>query len=51
MQGKAEPFEFTDLEKAENVEKRAAGVSVILERVRRNRDVWEIRVLARFRRC
>ena len=25
MQGKAEPFEFTDLTKAENVEKRAAG--------------------------
>ena len=48
MQGKAEPFEFTDLEKAANVEKRAAGVSVILEKVRKNRDVWEIRVLARF---
>jgi hypothetical protein len=48
MQGKAEPFEFTDLTKAENVEKRAAGVSVILERIRKNRDVWEIRVIARF---
>ena len=48
MQGKAEPFEFTDLEHAENVEKRAAGVTVILERVRKNRDVWEIRVITRF---
>jgi len=48
MQGKAEPFEFTDLVDAENVERRAAGVSVILERVRKNRDVWEIRVIARF---
>lgn len=48
MQGKAEPFEFTDLGKADNVEKRAAGVTVILEKVRKNRDVWEIRVLARF---
>jgi hypothetical protein len=48
MQGKAEAFEFTDLEKADNVEKRAAGVTVILEKVRKNRDVWEIRVLARF---
>ena len=50
MQGKAEPFEFTDLGKAENVEKRAAGVTVILETVRKNRDVWEIRVLDPFRR-
>lgn len=48
VQGKAEPFEFTDLEKAENVEKRAAGVTVILEKVRKNRDVWEIRVITRF---
>ncbi len=48
IQGKPEPFEFTDLAKAENVEKRAAGVTVILESVRKNRDVWEIRVLTRF---
>jgi hypothetical protein len=48
MQGKAEAFEFTDLAKAENVEKHAAGVTVILEKVRKNRDVFEIRVLTRF---
>lgn len=48
MQGKAEPFEFDDLVDAKNVEKRAAGVTVILEKVRKNRDVWEIRVIARF---
>ena len=48
MQGKAEPFEFTDLMEADSVEKRAAGVTVILETVRKNRDVWEIRVIARF---
>jgi hypothetical protein len=48
MQGKAEPFEFTDLMEAKNVEKQAAGVTVILEQVRKNRDVWEIRVIARF---
>lgn len=48
VQGKAEPFVFTNLENAENVEKRAAGVTVILEKVRKNRDVWEIRVIARF---
>jgi len=48
MQGKAEAFEFGDLGKADNVEKRAAGVTVILEQVRRNRDVWEIRVITRF---
>ncbi len=48
MQGKAETFKFTDIAEAENVEKRAAGVTVILERVRKNRDVFEIRVIARF---
>ena len=48
MQGKTESFEFSDLGKADNVEKRAAGVTVVLEKVRRNRDVWEIRVIARF---
>lgn len=48
MQGQAEAFEFSDLGKADNVEKRAAGVTVILETVRKNRDVWEIRVRTRF---
>ncbi|MHB8902412.1 MAG: hypothetical protein ACYC6Y_26935 [Thermoguttaceae bacterium] len=48
MQGQAETFVFSDLEKADNVEKRAAGVTVILEKARKNRDVWELRVLTRF---
>lgn len=47
MQGKTETFTF-DLPKAEKSEQRAAGVTVILEQVRKNRDVWEIRIAARF---
>lgn len=48
MQGKAETFTFDDLTKPEKVEKRAAGVTVILEQVRKNHDVWEILVATRF---
>ena len=48
LPGKVETFRFEDLEKAEEVEKRVGGVTVMLERVRKNRSVWEIRILVRF---
>ncbi len=48
LPGKVETFRFEDLEKAEEVEKRVGGVTVMLEHVRKNRSVWEIRVLVRF---
>ncbi len=48
MQGKVETFTFDDLSHAEKVERRSAGVTVRLEKVRKNHDVWEIRVRVRF---
>jgi len=48
LPGKVETFRFEDLEKAEEVEKRVGGVTVMLEHVRKNRSVWEIRILVRF---
>jgi hypothetical protein len=46
--GRVEEFRFDDLLKAKNVEKRLAGVTVILEQVRKNNDAWEVFVRARF---
>jgi len=46
--GKAETFRFTDLAKAKNVERRAAGVTVVLEQVLKNNQLWEVLVLIRF---
>jgi len=48
LPGKVETFRFDDLENAEKVEKRVGGVTVMLQRVRKNRSVWEVRVLVRF---
>ncbi len=48
LPGKVEEFRFGDLEEAEQVEKRVAGVTVVLEQVRKNRAVWEIRLGVRF---
>lgn len=48
LPGKVETFRFDDLENAKEVEKRVGGVTVMLERVRKNRSVWEIRILVRF---
>jgi hypothetical protein len=48
MQGKVESFRFEDLPEAKNVEKRTAGVTVTLQQVRKNRDVWEFRLLIHF---
>jgi hypothetical protein len=46
--GRLESFEFTDLETARDVEQRRAGVAVILERVRPNGDLYEVRVRVRY---
>lgn len=46
--GRLESFEFADLEKARDVEQQRAGVAVILERVRQNGDLWEVRVRVRY---
>ena len=45
--GRVETFRFADLA-ARGVEQRKAGVAVILDQVRRNNEIWEIRVLIRF---
>jgi hypothetical protein len=42
-----ETFKFADLTGRSN-EQRKAGVVVVLDQVRKNNDVWEIRVLVRF---
>ena len=46
--GKIETFRFARLGEAKNVEQRIAGVTVTLEQVRKNNDVWEVRMRARF---
>ncbi len=48
LPSKVETFRFEDLEQAENVERRVAGVTVQLERVRKNRATWETLVRVRF---
>jgi len=46
--GKVETFRFDRLTTAENVEKRIAGTTVTLERVHRNEQAWEVRILVHF---
>jgi hypothetical protein len=46
--GRIETFTFKDLTTAKNVVKRIAGVTVILERVRKNNAVWEVHIRVRF---
>jgi hypothetical protein len=45
--GRVETFRFADLA-VRGAEQRKAGVAVILDQVRRNNEIWEIRVLVRF---
>ncbi|MDA7979978.1 MAG: hypothetical protein MPJ50_14510 [Pirellulales bacterium] len=49
--GRTESFEFENLESGERKEQRSSGVSVVLDRVRKNADVWEIVVLLRFEKA
>ena len=46
--GKIETFRFADLLTAKNVEKRIAGVTVTLEQMRRNNELWEVLMRLRF---
>jgi hypothetical protein len=46
--GKVETFEFAEVESKQPVERRTAGVTVTLEQIRRNVDVYEARVRVRF---
>lgn len=46
--GKVETFEFTNISKAKNVVQRRAGVAVVLEEVRKNDEVYEVRMRVEF---
>ncbi len=46
--GRLESFEFSELETARDAEQQRAGVAVILERVRQNGDLYEVRVRVRY---
>jgi len=46
--GQVEAFEFSNLGAAESVEQSRAGVTVVLEQVRKNVDVYELRLRVRF---
>jgi hypothetical protein len=46
--GRNEQFTFDNLEKARDVEQRRAGAFVILEQVRKNNALWELRIRVRY---
>jgi hypothetical protein len=46
--GRIETFRFGKLDGAKNVEQRIAGVTVTLERIEKNGNLWEVRMHARF---
>lgn len=46
--GKVQTFIFSDLLAAKNVEQRSAGVTVTLQRVRKNNAVWQVLIRVRF---
>jgi hypothetical protein len=46
--GLIETFEFENLEGAKSVEQRKADVTVILDQVRKNQELYEVRVRVRF---
>jgi hypothetical protein len=48
LPGGEESFEFTNLEKAQNVEQRQGGAVVVVERSRKNNDLWEVRIVVRY---
>lgn len=48
LPGKTATFRFKNLEQSKEVEQRVAGVTVMLEQVRKNRSVWEVRLRVRF---
>jgi len=48
LPGKIETFRFEDLPAAKNVEKRLAGVTVVLDQVQKNNEIWQVRMRVRF---
>ena len=46
--GRVETYQFDKLSEANDVEQRKAGVTVVLQQARKNRDVFEVRILVRF---
>ncbi|MEQ8790536.1 MAG: hypothetical protein RIC55_29840 [Pirellulaceae bacterium] len=46
--GRVETFEFDNLAMGKNVEKRRAGVTVVLEEARKNVDTYEVRLRIKF---
>jgi len=46
--GRTETFRFTRLHQARNIQQRRGGVNVVLEEVRKNADLYEIRIVVRF---
>jgi len=48
LPGRVETFEFDNLPDAKNVEQTRAGVTVIVDQVRKNVDVDEVRLTVRF---
>ena len=48
MPGQIETFEFGELENAKAVQQQKAGVTVVLDQVRKNVDVYEVRLRVKF---
>lgn len=51
LPGRIETFRFGNLEKAKRVERKRADLTVVLEDVRKNDAVWEVRVLLVFEKA
>lgn len=48
LPGRVEQFEFEDLAEARAVEKTRAGVKVVLEQVRKNQELYQVRIRVEF---
>jgi len=48
MPGRVETFTFENLAKAKDVEQKKAGATVVLQDVRKNGDVYDVRMVLRF---
>jgi hypothetical protein len=48
LPGKIETFRFDKLAAANNVEKRIGSATVVLQQVRKNNDIWEVRIRVRY---
>jgi hypothetical protein len=46
--GRIEEFEFTDLDKAKGVEQERGGVTVIVREVRKNEEIYDVKVRVKF---